>query len=258
MKKALFIITPLLLVFSSFFYYSCKNDNEDIADGNLTKETFLTEEDLKTLKDNYNISSSMLDFKAVNNFFDLNVQVQSVPVKKGGKIYGQVYCIVKDNKYAGYIYEDLSELVENNKIGNTYLYSPTELIVKNKFEKDSAGDLVLYKIESVADFSQRKLKAGGPNYETYAQCVSYKYSTAKRACDADNTCMTMCAAADLFKGACSGAMLAAAAASCGIELAVNEETAVDSEVSDGEFFDNEEEFFDNEEEIRLVDETGVN
>lgn len=224
MRKVLLIIVPLL-VFSLFFYYSCNNDNEVIADDNLNKETFLTEGDLKTLKDNYNVSSSMLYLNDASDFFDLNVYVQSIPVKKGGEIYGRVYCIVKGDKYGGYFYEDLSELVGNNKTGNTYIYSPSELIVKNKFEKDPAGNLVLFKIESVTDLSQRRLKST-PNYETYAECVTYKFSTAKRACDGDNTCKTMCAAADLFFGSCTGSMLAASAASCAIEEATSEEEAV--------------------------------
>lgn len=206
---------PCFVLLLLIALYSCSNDQfieEPKPENKQILKEILADSDLNILKNTYGISESMLNTEHMFDISNEYLTIKVVSIEKNSRKSGNLFCYIQNGKPCGFIYEDLSEILESDKnSGNTYLYNSSGLFVSFNFEKSTDNlksgkiDITKYKISYIAD---NKLKAG------FLDCTAQVYKRAKDACDSDSRCKLMCDAADLFGGQCTGSMLIAAAATC--------------------------------------------
>lgn len=179
------------------------------------EQSYLSSKSFSKIKASFEISDSDVKFDKSFNITSgsKDVDILIIPIYRGNvhEAYLWVYNNKKENRITT-LYESLT--YENSILSSASLYSESKLFIMDiDFEKEKTG--LRYKIADDLDkrVVSKKLAKNPPvdtEEETYVDCVTRVYQTAKQACEADPTCDTLCD----FTPGCHASMLAAAAYTC--------------------------------------------
>lgn len=208
------------MLFTTLF--GCSKDNSMVEQSLpwSMEQSYLSSKSFSKIKASFEISDSDVKFDKSFNITSgsKDVDILIIPIYRGNvhEAYLWVYNNKKENRITT-LYESLT--YENSILSSASLYSESKLFIMDiDFEKEKTG--LRYKIADDLDkrvvskkLASKKLAETPPvdtEEETYVDCVTRVYQTAKQACEADPTCDTLCD----FTPGCHTSMLAAAAYTC--------------------------------------------
>lgn len=205
-------LTVLLALLMIFIGCSKKEPNYEEVASDLS---YLNSVSFKKIKTTFSIESSDLDFdKAFAVPSGVNeMKIKIIPVYTNGahSAYLWMYYNTISNTYTT-LYESLT--FENSSLKSASLFSETNFfIVDLEFQKLEGGMryVIGNSLSSKSPISLKgraaSMQSGG---ESYVDCVTRVYQTAKAACESDPVCDTLCD----FTPGCHTNMLAAAAVVC--------------------------------------------
>lgn len=200
------------MLFTTLF--GCSKDNSMVEQSPM-EQSYLSSKSFSKIKASFEISDSDVKFDKSFNITSgsKDVDILIIPIYRGNvhEAYLWVYNNKKENRITT-LYESLT--YENSILSSASLYSESKLFIMDiDFEKEKTG--LRYKIADDLDkrVVSKKLAKNPPvdtEEETYVDCITRVYQTAKQACEADATCDTLCD----FTPGCHASMLAAAAYTC--------------------------------------------
>lgn len=193
---------------------------------------FIKSTEFKTLQANFNINADYLKAEntSINDMYNPGTIEKTgakyiiLPVVKDNVTIGQIwlYTIESDPGKFRALYESLENYSEKTGGSSTVYFSNGELLMNLNFVPETNG--MKYSIKSVADVKigiatlasttpmsrVNKVALVQPEAEGVVDCTIRVYQAAKKACEGDAFCDTICD----FTPTCHASMLAAAAGAC--------------------------------------------
>jgi len=193
--------------------FGCSKNESNLDEKSTFEQSYLSSKSFSKVKETYDLSISNLKFdKSFSVPSGKDVDILIIPVFKGNVHSAYLWVYKKENGITT-LYESLT--FDNSILSYASLYSESKLFIMDiEFKKEKAG--LRYTIVDGADNRSIAKKAASskiaktPPEEGYTDCVTRVYQTAKKACESDPTCDTLC---DVTPG-CHTSMLAAAAYTC--------------------------------------------
>lgn len=222
MKKNRTIFSSIIASLICFtLLISCNNEieTEQHETGNLELDKFFKSNTYTEFSNNFNADISNFQFnKMETTTFDAKgLNIFTMPIVKNGIKIGQI-AICSKNKGTTFkvLYEDWSQF-DLSTGGDIKIFTSNKVFIAN-WKAIKLGNNFSMKISETGFRAAVRVKSNNTETtgETYAECVTRVYKTAKDACDASPTCKMACDAADLLGGQCTISMMAAAAAACAI------------------------------------------
>lgn len=207
---------------------SCSNEHietaEEIMTGELSAEHatlkgYFSTPSFAAMVKNHKIDVANINLANVvkNSYVEAKADSYIIPVVKGGRVLGNLV-VATDYKASLYcdVYIDLTTINEDAKESTFSIFfsdgsKAVDYSVTKHQQKYALGIRKVYAIDAMSG-------------ETFQECFTRVFSAAKRACEANERCLTWCSAMNVVgslrgaPGACTASMLTAAAVSCATDF----------------------------------------